>query len=183
MLIQDLVVKLGAPNEAALSAAMDSFGLTIDDLNNSPDYQNSLTDFFSQASAIATTETAAPVKAKRGRKALKNVTEDKAKSANDVGKAQMELVTKKIETAQVANFKEYAKELTISADKQSDAIAAIALAYPGFVDQMAAEKIDQGLNNQTPGFRGNIQSSNPDDALQEAIEDLGLDFELAYEVA
>lgn len=183
MPIQDLVVKLGAPNEDALLAAMDSFGLSVDDLATSSDNQQFFKDYFAKASAMTTTQESAPVKQKRGRKALKNITEDKANSANEIGNAKMALVTEKIQATQRAEFKQLAKDLTEGADNQSDAIAALMLAYPGFTAQMAAEKINQGLNNQTPGFRLDIHRSNPDDALQEALEELGIDFEIAYEAA
>ena len=175
MTIEDLVKATGAPSVAALEAEMISLGVTADELGASESYRESLKASFAQASALATTQTATPAKAKRGRKpaALKTTTADAATAANKAGNAQMATIAGLTNANQLEQFGQLATQLAGNADQTSDAIAELVLAYPGLVNQMAAQKITAGMATASPGFRWDAQTPDLNDRLQEIVEAYG----------
>lgn len=175
MTIEDLVKATSAPSAAALEAEMTALGIDADDLAASASYQQSLKDGFTRASSLATTQAATPTTTKRGRKpaALKVTTAEKAAAVNKAGKEEMTTVASLTNENQLKEFKALAKELAVNADETSDAMTALVLAYPGLVNSMAAQKINEGLATAEPGFRWSAQGVGLKDRLSAIAEDYG----------
>ena len=175
MTIEDLVIATGAPSVAALETEMNALGIDADDLANSKTYQESLKTMFTQASALATTQAATPTKTKSKRKAsaLKATTAEQASAVNKAGNQAMSLVANLTNARQLEDFGQLAKELALSADETSDAMAALLLGYPGLTNQMAAQKVEAGLANAEPGFCWAAQSADIKDRLKAIVEEYG----------
>ena len=175
MTIEDLAEVTGAPSIAALKAEMEALGIDADDLAGSKSYQESLKAGFAKASALATTQRATPAKTKGKRKpaALKLTTAEHAAAVNRAGAADMATVAKLTNEKQMEEFTALAKDLAVSADETSDAIAALALGYPGLVNQMAAQKITEGLIDASPGFCWADQGCSIGDRLKAITDEYG----------
>ena len=175
MTIEDLVKATGAPSVEVLESEMAALGVTVDELAASETYQSSLKADFTRASALATTQDATPAKAKRGRKpaALKVTTADAATAANNAGNAQMAAIAAVTNANQLEQFSQLATQLAVNADQTSEAMAELVLAYPGLVNQMAAQKVNAGLANAEPGFCWAAQTPDLNDRLQAIKESYG----------
>ena len=173
MTIEDLVTATGAPSADALKAEMTALSITAEELAASTIYQKSLKDEFTRASSLATTQTATPTTAKRGRKpaALKLTTAEKAAAVNKAGKEEMTTVASLTNENQIKEFKALAKDLAASADQTSDAIAGLVLAYPGLVNSMAAQKVTAGVVDAPPGFCWADESDWLSTQLKEVVEE------------
>ena len=175
MTIEDLVKETGAPSVSALESEMEALGIDADNLAGSTSYQQSLKAGFATASALATTQDATPAKTKGKRKpaALKLTTAEQVAAVNQAGAADMAAVAKLTNEKQLEEFTALAKNLAASADETSDAIAALALGYPGLVNQMAAQKINEGLANAEPGFCWAGGGADLKDRLKAITEEYG----------
>ena len=173
MTIEDLVKATGAPSVEALELEMEALGVTVDELAASQSYQESLKADFTQASALTTTQASTPVKAKRGRKALKVTTAEETAATNKAGEREMSAIAKVTNAKQIEQFEQLATQLVGDADKTSEAIAGLVLNYPGLVNRMAAAKINEGLIDASPGFCWADQTPNLSDRLQAIKESYG----------
>ena len=175
MTIEDLVKATGAPSVDALKAEMTALGIDADNLAGSTSYQQSLKAGFTQASALATTQDATPAKTKGKRKpsALKTTTAEQVAAVNNAGSEAMATVAKLTDEKQLQEFTALARDLAARAEETSDAITALALGYPGLVNQMAAQKINAGLANAEPGFCWADQGAGLCDRLKAISEEYG----------